>query len=101
MTYQDILYAVDDATARITINRPDKYNAFRAQTVEELIDAFRRAAADREVAVVVLAGAGDRAFCTGGDQSGHADEGGGYGGGEPLACRSTNCRASSGTSPSR
>ena len=80
MDYQDILYAVKDATATITINRPEKLNAFRAQTCEELIDAFKRAGADREVAVVVLTGAGDRAFCTGGDQGDHAEEGGGYGG---------------------
>jgi 2-ketocyclohexanecarboxyl-CoA hydrolase len=80
MTYQDILYDVRDAAATITINRPEKYNAFRAQTCEELIAAFRRAAADRAVAAVVLTGAGDRAFCTGGDQSDHEGEGGGYGG---------------------
>jgi 2-ketocyclohexanecarboxyl-CoA hydrolase len=80
MTYQDILYAVSAAAATITINRPDKMNAFRAETCEELIDAFKRAAADRDVAVVVLTGAGERAFCTGGDQSGHEGEGGGYGG---------------------
>jgi 2-ketocyclohexanecarboxyl-CoA hydrolase len=78
MDYQDILYAVANGAATITINRPERMNAFRAETCEELIDAFRRAAADRAVAVVVLTGAGDRAFCTGGDQSDH--EGGGYGG---------------------
>ena len=76
--YQDILYEVSDSVATITINRPEKYNAFRAETCEELIDALKRAASDREVAVVVLTGAGDKAFCTGGDQSDH--EGGGYGG---------------------
>ena len=81
MPYQDILYAVRDAVATITINRPEKYNAFRAETCEELIDAFKRAASDRDVAVVVLTGAGDKAFCTGGDQGDHAGgEGGGYGG---------------------
>jgi 2-ketocyclohexanecarboxyl-CoA hydrolase len=78
MDYQDILYAVEGPVATVTINRPEKMNAFRAQTCEELIDAFKRAGADRRVAVVVLTGAGDRAFCTGGDQSDHA--GGGYGG---------------------
>ncbi|HEX4182583.1 MAG TPA: enoyl-CoA hydratase-related protein [Caulobacteraceae bacterium] len=78
MPYQDILYEVRDAVATITINRPEKYNAFRAETCEELIDAFRAAAADREVAVVVLTGAGERAFCTGGDQGDHQQ--GGYGG---------------------
>src|SRR5208282_5908735 len=75
--YTDILYEVSAAVARITINRPDKYNAFSAHTCEELIDAFRRAGADKTVAVIVLTGAGDKAFCTGGDQSAHD---GGYDG---------------------
>jgi len=75
--YEDVLYDVNGAVARITINRPDKYNAFTARTCDELIDAFRRAGSDKAVAVIVLAGAGDKAFCTGGDQSGHD---GGYGG---------------------
>ena len=77
MSYTDILYDVTGATATITINRPEKYNAFRPETVEELIDAFKRASSDRAVAVIVLTGAGDKAFCTGGDQSDHE---GGYGG---------------------
>lgn len=75
MTYEDILYEIRPAgVARITINRPDKYNAFRGQTVEELIHAFTKAAWDREVGVIVLTGAGDKAFCTGGDQSAHAGQ---------------------------
>jgi 2-ketocyclohexanecarboxyl-CoA hydrolase len=69
--YQDILFDIRDGVARITINRPQKYNAFTAQTCEELIDAFRRAGSDRSVAVIVLGGAGDKAFCTGADQSAH------------------------------
>ena len=69
--YQDILFEVRDGVARITINRPAKYNAFTAETCEELIDAFRRAGSDRSVAVIVLGGAGDKAFCTGADQSAH------------------------------
>jgi len=77
--YTDILYEVSAAVARITINRPDKYNAFSAQTCEELIDAFRRAGWDKAVAVIVLAGAGDKAFCTGGDQSEHDGSYGGRG----------------------
>ncbi len=72
MSYTDILYAEADGVATITINRPDKMNAFRAQTCEELIDALNRAAWSKEIGVIVLAGAGDRAFCTGGDQSAHA-----------------------------
>ncbi len=77
--YRDILFDVRDGVARITINRPEKYNAFTAETCEELIDAFRRAGWDRAVAVIVLAGAGDRAFCTGADQSAHEGSYGGRG----------------------
>ena len=69
MDYEDILYEADGAKARITINRPDKLNAFRARTCEELIDALHRAGWDDGIGVIVLAGAGDRAFSTGGDQS--------------------------------
>ncbi len=77
--YKDILYEVRDAVARITINRPEKYNAFTADTCEELIDALKRAGWDKSVAVIVLAGAGDRAFCTGADQSAHEGSYGGRG----------------------
>lgn len=65
--YQDILYAVSDRVATITINRPDVHNAFRDVSMLELIDAFDRADRDDRVGVVVLTGAGDRAFSTGGD----------------------------------
>jgi 2-ketocyclohexanecarboxyl-CoA hydrolase len=78
-SYRDILFEVRDGVARITINRPEKYNAFTPQTCEELIDAFRRAGWDKSVAVIVLAGAGDRAFCTGADQSAHEGSYGGRG----------------------
>lgn len=72
MAYEDILYEERaDGVAFITINRPDRYNAFRGQTVEELIDAFQRAGWNRRIGVIVLAGAGDKAFCTGGDQGAH------------------------------
>jgi dihydroxynaphthoic acid synthetase len=67
VNYSEILYDVDRNVATITINRPDKYNAVRTETLEELADAFRRAGADREVGVIVLTGAGDKAFCSGGD----------------------------------
>jgi 2-ketocyclohexanecarboxyl-CoA hydrolase len=77
--YKDILYDVRDGVARITINRPEKYNAFTAETCEELIDALKRAGWDKSVAVIVLAGAGDRAFCTGADQSAHEGSYGGRG----------------------
>ncbi|HJV74087.1 MAG TPA: 2-ketocyclohexanecarboxyl-CoA hydrolase [Noviherbaspirillum sp.] len=77
MEFQDILYTKVDGIATITINRPASYNAFRAQTCEEMIVAFKDADADREIGVVVLTGAGDKAFCTGGDQG---TQEGGYGG---------------------
>ncbi len=65
---EDVKYETDEGVAVITINRPDRMNAFRARTVEELIQSFMRAWADRSVGAVVLTGAGDRAFCAGGDQ---------------------------------
>ena len=77
MDYQDILYTEAGGVATITINRAKVYNAFSARTCEEMIDAFQRAGWNREVGVVVLTGAGDKAFCTGGDQS---SQDGGYGG---------------------
>ncbi len=66
--YQDILYATSSAIARITINRPQVHNAFRPETVNELIDAFHRAHMDAAVGVIILTGAGEQAFCSGGDQ---------------------------------
>ncbi|MEW6453121.1 MAG: enoyl-CoA hydratase-related protein [Pseudomonadota bacterium] len=77
--YKDLLFEVRDSVARITINRPDKYNAFTPDTCEELIDALKRAGWDKSVAVIVLAGAGDKAFCTGADQSTHEGSYGGRG----------------------
>jgi 2-ketocyclohexanecarboxyl-CoA hydrolase len=71
MQYEDITLGIDAGVARITINRPQVMNAFRGQTCEELIHAFGKAGWDKSVGVIVLGGAGDRAFCTGGDQSAH------------------------------
>src|SRR5258706_4551226 len=71
MDYTDILYDVKDRVATITINRPQVLNAFRARTCDELIDAFQTAGWDREIGAIVLTGAGERAFCTGGDQGDH------------------------------
>jgi 2-ketocyclohexanecarboxyl-CoA hydrolase len=79
MTYEDILFEKRDGVARITINRPEKYNAIRPQTAEEILHALRDAGWDRSIGVIVLAGAGKKAFCTGGDQSGHAGQYGGRG----------------------
>src|SRR3982751_3111215 len=67
--YEDILYETYNGIARITINRPEVRNAFRPKTVVELIDAFAYARDDAKVGVIVLTGAGDLAFCSGGDQS--------------------------------
>jgi naphthoate synthase/2-ketocyclohexanecarboxyl-CoA hydrolase len=67
VAYEDILYEVEAARATITINRPDRLNAFRVQTVRELAEAFEAAADDESVGVIVLTGAGERAFCVGGD----------------------------------
>jgi naphthoate synthase len=66
--YTDILYDKRDGIAWITINRPEVRNAFRTRTVHELTDAFQDARWDPGVGVVVLTGAGDKAFCSGGDQ---------------------------------
>src|SRR5256714_4895882 len=72
MAYRDILYDKRDGIATITINRPTVLNAFRAETVEGMHGAMRDAEEDEDIGVVVLAGAGDRAFCSGGDNSARA-----------------------------
>jgi len=84
MSFEDILYEAKEGVAWITINRPAVRNAFRARTVDEMVLAFRQAWADHEVGVVVLSGAGDKAFCSGGDQKergagGYGDAGHGIG----------------------
>jgi naphthoate synthase len=76
MAYEDILFVKDDGVARITINRPHAYNAFRTHTLKEMVSALEDAELDRDVRVVVLRGAGDKAFCTGGDVQESKD--GGY-----------------------
>ena len=77
-TYTDIRYerAADEGITRITINRPEVRNAFRPQTVNELIDAFNHTRDDMTTGVVILRGEGDKAFCSGGDQRVRGD--GGY-----------------------
>jgi enoyl-CoA hydratase/carnithine racemase len=65
--FQTILYHKADGRATVTINRPDVYNAFDFQTLREMSRAFEDASWDDEVGVVVLTGAGDKAFCTGAD----------------------------------
>jgi naphthoate synthase len=76
MSYADVLYRVEAGSAVITINRPERMNAFRGRTVGELLHAVKRAWADRDVACLILTGAGDRAFCAGGDQKEYAETGG-------------------------
>ena len=72
----DVRYVVDRQCAVVTIDRPDRMNAFRGRTVDELISAFKHAWADASVACVILTGAGDRAFCAGGDVTERAETGG-------------------------
>ncbi len=70
-SYETILYKIGgekNAVCRITLNRPDKFNAINFQMAKELIDAFRRVREEESVGVVVFSGAG-KAFCTGGDLS--------------------------------
>jgi naphthoate synthase len=67
-TYEDIRYETLDGIAKITINRPQVRNAFRPQTVREMMLAFAAAQQDRAIGVIVLTGAGEKAFCSGGDQ---------------------------------
>jgi 2-ketocyclohexanecarboxyl-CoA hydrolase len=72
--FTDVIYEVRGRAAWVTINRPKVYNAFRGQTLEELIQSFQAAANDRNVSSIVLTGAGEKAFCTGGDQSAHSGQ---------------------------
>jgi enoyl-CoA hydratase/carnithine racemase len=65
--FEDVLYEKEGWVATVTINRPEAYNAYTTATLVELREAFRDASLDDGVAVVVLTGAGDKAFCTGGD----------------------------------
>ena len=73
--YIDILYETCEGIAKITINRPEVRNAFRPKTVFELSGAFDAARNDPQVGVVILTGAGDLAFCSGGDQKIRGDDG--------------------------
>ncbi len=75
LTYQDILYHRAEGIARISINRPEVRNAFRPETVRELIDAFHRAHLDAEIGVIIFTGVGEKAFCSGGDQRIRGNEG--------------------------
>jgi len=68
-SYQEILFQSYRGIGKISINRPHKHNAFTPLTVQEMLDAINICREDREIGVVVLTGVGDKAFCSGGDQS--------------------------------
>ncbi|GAB1446843.1 MAG: 1,4-dihydroxy-2-naphthoyl-CoA synthase [Cyclobacteriaceae bacterium] len=80
--YKEILFQKFEGIARISINRPEVHNAFTPLTVQEMIDAVMICREDPEIGVIILTGEGDKAFCSGGDQSvrGH----GGYVGGDKV-----------------
>ena len=67
MNFKDIIYEKTGATASVTINRPEVLNAFRDVTLREMAGAFTDAWGDGRIGVVVLRGAGGKAFCSGGD----------------------------------
>ena len=74
--FEDILFEkTDDGIAKITINRPEVRNAFRPETVNEIIKALDLVQNDEQVGVLILTGAGDEAFCSGGDQKVRGDAG--------------------------
>ncbi|MBE9527481.1 MAG: 1,4-dihydroxy-2-naphthoyl-CoA synthase [Proteobacteria bacterium] len=76
--FTDILYEHSEqpGIAKITINRPEVRNAFRPETIAELIEAFHHAHHDPSIGVIILTGAGDLAFCSGGDQKVRGEDGG-------------------------
>jgi naphthoate synthase len=79
--FTDILYHKEKGIAKLTINRPEVRNAFRPKTIDELVQAFDDAWQDDNIGVIVLTGAGEKAFCSGGDQrirgsGGYTDESG-------------------------
>lgn len=81
--YNDIIFEKAEGIGKITINRPEVRNAFRPQTLNELIEAFNICREDAEIGVVILTGAGDKAFCSGGDQRVRGE--GGYVGNDGVA----------------
>lgn len=82
MAYEQIAYAVDDGIATVTLNRPEKLNAWTPVMAAELMDAFRAADRDAAVRAIIFTGAGERAFCAGADMGFFAEQiaaGGGTG----------------------
>jgi naphthoate synthase len=86
--YEDIRYELsgddDPGIAKLTIDRPEVHNAFRPETIVELIDAFERAREDPAVGAIILTGAGEEAFCSGGDQRVRGNRGGYVPGADPA-----------------
>ena len=84
LDFEDIIYDKSaEGIAKITINRPEVRNAFRPLTVKEMQQALEDAREDSEIGVIILTGAGDKAFCSGGDQrirgdAGYQDSGTGH-----------------------
>ena len=67
--YEEIIFSYHEGIAKISINRPHKHNAFTPQTVKEMIDAFNFCREENNIGVIILTGEGEKAFCSGGDQS--------------------------------
>lgn len=80
--YKDIKFEFFEGIAKITINRPEVYNAFRPETNMEMIDAMHHCRENNDISVIVFTGAGDKAFCSGGDQNYKSE--GGYVGGDGV-----------------
>lgn len=74
--YEDIVFEFWEGIAKITINRPEVHNAFRPTTIFEIGDAFKHCRENQDIYTIILTGAGDKAFCSGGDQ--HYKSKGGY-----------------------
>lgn len=74
--FSDITYHKTEGVARIAINRPHVHNAFRPETLEQIMTALHLARLDREVGVIILTGTGTAAFCSGGDQKVRGEHGG-------------------------
>ena len=82
-SYSEIIFERAGKIAKITMNRPEKLNAFTPVTVQEMIDAFTICRDDSSIGVIILTGAGDKAFSSGGDQSVRGN--GGYVGPDKIA----------------
>ena len=78
MQFEDVLYEKKDGTARVIINRAKRGNALRTKTLVEMIEALEDAAGDHSVGVIVITGAGEKAFCTGGDSADAGEGKAGY-----------------------